>query len=359
MNDNFIRNESFAFYRLPIFSLNTAKAIISKLYNIVEFCDKVDVLHFFGSPSAARPYYYAASALDIKFCITIPGGKPPRTFYGIKNAVAYTNEIPEKLIIDEQIKLSIMPSRIEKLVDFNYQATRNSLRNKLEKLLHCNSDTIIIGRIARCTMGYSDEIIQTAKEVSKLSKMGIDIRFCHIGYRHSTRAGIKIKRSLRNFNKNGMVALSIQKKLSNVWQYAAAFDVQLSAGRSSLEGMQVGTPQMQYLGNKKFILMDEKSTNELIKVNFSSRNKDKLINISEDLYSILKSVKDQSKKNQIKKCYHNVINYYDVDNASEFYMNYYHKIQKNRTNNFLDIKYFNKSLISIIKDCMNRVVLLK
>lgn len=323
MSARFLAGFDVPCYSLNLFQRDLVLNIKSRILSIIQDVGECSVLHFFGSPEAAIPYAQAAQACDLRFCLTIPGGKPPASFCGFRDVVAFTREVSDQLIERENVNLAVMPARLERKAEFHSERARAKFRPIINQYLECTNDTIVLGRIARCSTEYIGEIVSTAKEVALLNKQGINIKYCHIGFAHSLRVARRIQKELKKLNESGLVACSIQKKIPDVWQYSSAFDLQVAAGRSALEAMEVGTPLIQYLGDGRFVGMDASTVPTLAAVNFSSRASSQLLDKSDPLGSIVKQMQDARKLQEVSDTYSAIVETYDSKNAAYFYQTYY------------------------------------
>lgn len=364
-NTAFLKNSGFKFIRLKPCLVPTAEKFLQTLRK----SDSFDIVHFFGSPPKAIPFALGASSMGAKFCLTIPGGCPPKSLCGFKNVVAFTDEIDENL--KHCVKFEVMPARLQLQEYYNKIFRRKPLlRNAVESFLGCSSDSFVIGRIARVSPASVDEIVETANDVCFLRKSGVDVRYIHMGYAYSYRMAFRVRRTFRKLNDSfgETVVCSIQEPLPDLWTYSLGFDLQVASGRSALEAMICGTPVMQRFGPDRYVIFDKEVLPMVEMHNFTPRSRDLL---NPQLQSLL-DVKNRLDFNasELRKTYSSFVSKYDAKVAAKFYLRYYLKLKKSEnfnslssakhTRSFIEfIRNLTRGAINFCKGMVNRIKMLK
>lgn len=328
MNHNILINSSLTYYRLPFLQFNLVRGIINGLTEIRKRYGFIRVLHFFGRPHPALLFARAAYHLNIPFCFTVPGGPAPKSFLGLRRVVLFTNELPKRLINDEMLTVDVMPARIDLSTKLDRNSTKNVLINTLQSSVRIESDTFIIGQIARCRDETVDSIILVAEAVSSLFHRGYNVRFIHLGVPQNLNAAKKLARAFKRINARFdlNIVTTIQKDISELWRFSAIFDLQFASGRSALEGMLLGTPIAQVFSSDSFVLMDSQTISIASNYNFTSRSQSELTSYSKPLEQIVDALIQQPElKNSLRSLYSQTLRKFDSANSAEFYENYYLK----------------------------------
>lgn len=330
---DFLANSGIQFRRItPCMEPNLDKVLIAYRDSL-----PFDVVHYFGSPRSAVPFAIGAAELRKKFCLTIPGGRPPISMFGFKEAVAFTDELSQD--IRSSVDLHLMPARID-VANYNTKIAnlKTSIREKVESFLGCDTSAFIVGKIGRISTDSIEEIIGTAKDVVILRELGHDIRYIHIGHPHSYTKSRRLKKYFSTINRKcgETVVATVQKSFPEHWTYSLGFDMQIASGRSALEALICGTPTLQRMGENQYVLFCESTLPTLAKKNFTARSATQLEGEVRNLLVVKNAV--TSGRENIKSLYQRFILNYDVSVAANFYLEYYKGIKILRDDDLNRIK---------------------